>query len=150
MAGIGETAGMIGHDIRNPLQTITGSVYLAKEEIQNMPESDGKKSMQESVNLIEQQTEYISKIVADLQDYARPLCPEIKEYNVEEIVQSALSNSKIPSNIQVTTQIPQQLPKVSSDKTYLQRALVNLFTNSSQAMPKGGKLTIAATQKDRK
>ena len=43
MAGIGETAGMIGHDIRNPLQTITGSVYLAKEEIQNMPESDGKK-----------------------------------------------------------------------------------------------------------
>ena len=33
LVAIGETAGMVGHDIRNPLQAITGDVYLAKTEL---------------------------------------------------------------------------------------------------------------------
>ena len=30
---IGQTAGMVGHDLRNPLQTISGEVFLAKSEL---------------------------------------------------------------------------------------------------------------------
>ena len=30
-AAIGTVAGMVGHDIRNPLQAITGDVYLARQ-----------------------------------------------------------------------------------------------------------------------
>ncbi len=33
MAAIGQTAGMVGHDIRNPLQAITGDMYLIKQEL---------------------------------------------------------------------------------------------------------------------
>ena len=33
LAAIGATAGMVGHDIRNPLQAITSDVYLAKTEL---------------------------------------------------------------------------------------------------------------------
>ena len=33
LAAIGATAGMVGHDIRNPLQAITGDVFLAKSEV---------------------------------------------------------------------------------------------------------------------
>jgi PAS domain S-box-containing protein len=33
LTAIGETAGMVGHDLRNPLQTITGEIYLAKAEL---------------------------------------------------------------------------------------------------------------------
>ena len=33
MAAIGQTAGMVGHDLRNPLQTISGEVYLSKKRI---------------------------------------------------------------------------------------------------------------------
>lgn len=60
-----------------------------------------------------------------------------------------MAMAKIPENIQVITQIEKESPKVSTDKSYLERALVNLFTNSIQAMSKGGKLTIAANQKDK-
>ena len=34
LAAIGATAGMVGHDIRNPLQAITGDIYLAKSELE--------------------------------------------------------------------------------------------------------------------
>jgi len=43
LAAIGETAGMIGHDIRNPLQSIIGELYLAEEELKALPESEEKK-----------------------------------------------------------------------------------------------------------
>ena len=147
LAGIGETAGMIGHDIRNPLQSITGAVYLAKEEIKNLPENESKQNLQESINLIEQQTDYISKIVSDLQDYAKKLCPEIKAYNLQDIIKETLLMVKIPENIQVTTKIPPELPKIKTDPSYLKRTLINLLTNSIQAMPKGGKITIISHSK---
>ncbi len=49
LAAIGATAGMVGHDIRNPLQAITGDVYLAKTELVSIPESDEKKNALESL-----------------------------------------------------------------------------------------------------
>ena len=39
LAAIGATAGMVGHDIRNPLQAIISDVYLAKTELASTPES---------------------------------------------------------------------------------------------------------------
>ena len=42
LAAIGATAGMVGHDIRNPLQAITSDVYLAKTDLASMPEGEAK------------------------------------------------------------------------------------------------------------
>jgi len=75
LAAIGATAGMVGHDIRNPLQAILGDLYLAKTELASTPESEERKGIQESLDSIAKNSEYINKILADLQDYARPLNP---------------------------------------------------------------------------
>ncbi len=150
LAGIGETAGMIGHDIRNPLQAIIGAVYLAQEELKTLPENQSKQNLLESINLIEQQTDYINKIVADLQDYAKKLCPEIKVYELRDVIKKALSMVQIPENIHVTTQTPKKLPKILTDLSYLQRTLTNLLNNSVQAMPNGGKIAIKAKAMDGK
>jgi two-component system sensor kinase FixL len=39
---IGQTAGMVGHDIRNPLQAIVSSAYLAKSDLETLPDSPDK------------------------------------------------------------------------------------------------------------
>ena len=70
LAAIGATAGMVGHDIRNPLQAITGDLYLAKTELAEIPDSEEKKNTLESLGEIEKNIDYINKIVADLQDFA--------------------------------------------------------------------------------
>ena len=57
---------------------------------------------------------------------------------------------KIPQNIQVTNQIQQELPKIETDSSYLKRTLINLLTNSIQAMPNGGKISITAKVADGK
>ena len=73
LAAIGQTAGMVGHDTRNPLQAITGDMYLIKQELESMPEGENKQAVFESIDAVNENLTYIDKIVSDLQDYTRPL-----------------------------------------------------------------------------
>ncbi len=143
LATIGATAGMVGHDIRNPLQAITGDIYLTKLDVATLPDDQTKRSMQESLEAIEQNIDYIDKIVADLQDYARPIKPTIKTIELETIVK-LLIKSNIPKNIQTTYKIDPDANIINCDYVLLKRILTNLIINAVQAMPEGGKLSINA------
>ena len=68
---IGATAGMVGHDIRNPLQAVLSDTYLLKDELSAMPECKTKEGVAESIDGIEKNVAYINKIVQDLQDYSQ-------------------------------------------------------------------------------
>jgi PAS domain S-box-containing protein len=48
LAAIGETAGMIGHDIRNPLQSIVSELYLAKDDLNDLADCETKKNLVEA------------------------------------------------------------------------------------------------------
>jgi len=144
LAAIGQTAGMVGHDIRNPLQAIICELYLAKVEMQDMPKSKTKDTIFESIAFIEEQVSYINKIVSDLQDYARPLRPEFNDSNITDTIEASIETISIPQNIHLIIQAEKQIPKIKLDHLLLKRVLVNLITNSVQAMPNGGKLTIKA------
>ena len=143
LAAIGETAGMIGHDIRNPLQSIISELFLAREELGELPQNQTKESLLESINAIEEQTLYINKIVTDLQDYAKPLTPAIQETDLEYIIKAITAEINIPSNVEVAYQILEPLPTLKTDPSFIKRILSNLMRNGIQAMEeKGGELTV--------
>ncbi|MCW4009616.1 MAG: PAS domain S-box protein [Candidatus Bathyarchaeota archaeon] len=144
LAAIGETAGMVGHDIRNPLQTIAGELYLTRDEVLALPENEAKKNLNESLQIIGKQVAYISKIVTDLQDYARSTIPCLEEVDLGEMLKSIMSTMIVPQDVRVTVSVKKKLPKFRCDPLYLKRILINLVTNAVQAMPSGGKLTITA------
>jgi PAS domain S-box-containing protein len=148
LAAIGETAGMVGHDIRNPLQAITSSAYLAKEELKTLPESTEKEGLKESVDTIEEQVTYIDKIVSDLQDFVKPLNPKIEACEPHKLANDALLNMAIPENIKVLILIEDDLPHLFADKYFIKRVLINLITNAIQAMPDGGTLKVEAAQEN--
>ena len=142
LAAIGATAGMVGHDIRNPLQAITGDLYLAKTDLASIPESEEKQTIQESLTEIEKNIDYINKIVQDLQDYARPLNPNPGEADLKLIIEKMLQKNSIPENVKISVKVEDQARRIVADADYLNRILYNLVINAVQAMPKGGKLTI--------
>jgi PAS domain S-box-containing protein len=147
LATIGQTAGMVGHDIRNPLQAIAGELYLAKDEVASLPSGDAKKNLQENMTSIEENLYYIDKIVADLQDYTKPLRPNKEKVNVEKIIEEALLIVAIPSNLHVTISIEEGFPQFISDFAMLKRVFINLIQNAVQAMPNGGTLKINGQRK---
>ena len=150
LAAIGETAGMVGHDIRNPLQSITGELYLARTNIECLPETHAREDVKESIGYIEEQLIYVNKIVQDLQDYAKVPKPQIQETDIEKTVQDVLASMNIPETITVSCSIEVGFPKINTDQLYLKRILTNLTSNAIQAMPKGGKLDVTAIHKDKK
>ena len=145
LAAIGETAGMIGHDIRNPLQSIIGELYLAKDELGELPETETRTSLLEGINAIEEQVIYINKIVTDLQDFAKPLTPAFQDVALEEIIQNAIIDLCIPSNIKIGYSILKPLPLLKTDYSFMKRILSNLIRNGVQAMEEmGGELVVNA------
>ena len=147
MAAIGQTAGMVGHDIRNPLQAITSDMYLITEETKNMPEGEGKQSILESVQSITENLSYINKIVSDLQDYTRPLKPSFQEADLAELIQGTVLTINVPKRITVTTNVADNATAIKTDVAYLRRMLTNLLTNAVQAMPNAGQITVNACKK---
>ncbi len=147
LATIGQTAGMVGHDIRNPLQSMIGEVYLLKADLGAMPESKLKNEVTESFDSIERNILYISKIVADLQDYARPLNPEYKQVDFGQILVNVFDNLYTPDEIKISLDI-KTCPKFTSDPEFIRRALTNLINNAIQAMPNGGQLDIRCFEKN--
>ena len=144
LAAIGATAGMVGHDIRNPLQAIIGDIFLAKTDLSSCSDSEQKASVQENLSEIEKNVEYINKIVADLQDFAKPLNPIATETDLKSIIDDVVSNHRIPENIQASIKVEKDAEKIVADSAYVQRILSNLVNNAVQAMPNGGKLTVQA------
>jgi PAS domain S-box-containing protein len=147
LAAIGQTAGMIGHDIRNPLQAIAGDLFLMKQEVDSSPDSECKSNVQESLRSIQEQVDYINKIISDLQDYSRPLQPELVDVDLCVTIPKLLLTVPLPQNVEAYATCSKDLPKLRLDITFLKRVLVNLVTNAIQAMPNGGKVTIRAFKK---
>ncbi len=146
LSAIGQTAGMVGHDIRNPLQSIVSSMFLIKNDLDALPQSPEKNDAESELNSIQDQISYVNKVVSDLQDYSRPLIPELVEVDLKQFITNLLSTLKIPGNIEASTVFKENLPKLKTDLTMLKRILLNLVTNALQAMPKGGKLTVTTDQ----
>jgi PAS domain S-box-containing protein len=140
LAAIGQTAGMVGHDIRNPLQAITSDTYLAKMDLASTPDSEEKKNALESLDEIEKNVVYINKIVQDLQDFAKPLKPNTEETDLKRIIDDLLEKNGLPENVEVS--VNTETEKVIADSTFISRIMYNLVNNAVQAMPNGGKLSI--------
>jgi len=142
LAAIGATAGMVGHDIRNPLQAIIGDTFLLKSDLANLNDNKIKERMLESLNSIDKNVGYINKIVQDLQDFTKPITVTFEETDFESIIKDVLCKKAIPVTVAPSFVIQKAASRIITDHAVLKRILTNLVNNAVQAMPNGGKLVI--------
>jgi PAS domain S-box-containing protein len=144
LAAVGEAAAMVGHDLRNPLQSTSSTLYLVKKLLG----SGMAQERDEALGLLEGldgQVYYMDKIVSDLQDYARPMEGEFAEINLPELVGEVVSSVKVPGAVRVSNRtVGNPQPSAIVNPRLLKRALANLILNAVQAMPRGGDLIITS------
>jgi PAS domain S-box-containing protein len=142
LAVLGQLAGGVGHELRNPLAVITNAVYFLKL-IQ--PEADEK--VKEYLGMIERETHTAEKIITDLLDFARIKSVDRELVSVPELAQRVLVRYPPPASVTVSLGFPASLPQVQVDPRQMEQVLGNLVVNAFQAMPQGGKLTLSAKKK---
>ena len=137
LASIGELAGIIGHDLRNPLTGIRGASYYLKNKYANTLDSKDIAMFE----TIEHAIEYSNKIVNDLIDYSSDIQLELQNTTPAKIVDEALTFIPAPANIQVINEANETV-QFNVDISKTRRGFINIIKNAYDAMPNGGVLTI--------
>ena len=141
LIAIGQTAGMVGHDIRNPLQAITGDIYLLKDDVQKISQNEIRQSANESIDAINENIFYINKIITDLADFSKTTQPQTENVDLASIIEKIAAELKVPSNVKINLTLQPDV-KLKTDSSYIKRITANLGNNAIQAMPNGGILVI--------
>jgi len=144
LAILGQLAGGVGHDLRNPLSAIKNAAYflnmVLEEPDPEVEEPDPE--VKETLEILEKEVGTSEAIISSLLDFARAKSPTKRKISVNEILQETLSRTAVPNNIEVLQEISETLPKILADPDQLGQVFGNVILNGIQAMTEGGQLTI--------
>ena len=144
LAAIGELAGMVGHDLRNPLTAIKNADYILKKKCSGCKEEHARQML----DVIDKSIDHSNKIINNLIEYSRDIYLEIAECSPKLLLQQALSTVKIPKNIEFIDHTSDTAFRADIDKVV--RIFTNLIVNAFDAMPNGGTLEIGDNRENDK
>ena len=144
LATIGKLAGIMGHEIRNPLGVIKNSIYFL-----NMKLKDSKdEKIEKHLNILQTEIDNSDKIISDVLDFASIKTPTLKEAEINDVVKETLSKATIPKAVKVKTELGAKLPKLKIDTAQIGMVFANIISNAVQAMPKGGEIKVTTSKVD--
>jgi PAS domain S-box-containing protein len=139
LAALGQLAGGLAHQIRNPLGAIATATYVLKRALGE----DAAPSVTSAVAIILEETWRANRLISDLLDYARVRAPNQQPVSLRELLESVIVAHGVPHRIRISMHIPER-PLVSVDEEQIRGAIDNLVRNAVEAMPSGGTLRFEA------
>ena len=140
MEALGQLTGGLAHDFNNLLTAILGACELA---LRNLGDSEKVTRMLDGVRGSAQRGASLTK---QLLAFARAQPLEIKQVDLKQFFGdvTTLVRPSLRSDIEVVTEISDQLWPIDADAGALELALLNLAFNARDAMKHGGTLKISA------
>jgi two-component system sensor histidine kinase PilS (NtrC family) len=141
LAGIGQLAADLAHEIRNPLAAISGSIQI----LEGSASGDESDESQRLMNIVVRETDRLNALITDFLHFARPAPAKPEPIAIAAVLadMAQIFESVLPVSVQLEVEAPPDLRVVADDRQ-LRQALWNLFLNAVQAMPDGGRLEIRA------
>jgi signal transduction histidine kinase len=143
LAVLGQLAGGVSHELRNPLGVIKNAAYFLNMAIEN-PDPQVK----ETLELLEKEVATSERIINSMLAYAHPRPPLRKKVDINQILGEVLSRIKVPNTIETVYTPVKSLPGIMADQAQLDQAFGNIILNAVQAMPEDGRLTINTDTRD--
>lgn len=144
LAVLGELAGSIGHEIRNPLGAMKSSIFF----LQRRREKTIDAKAEEHLERIDRQIRRADRIITELLDYARNPVTSPRSIDLGDVLDEVVASVEIPPAVRVERRDRNGCPRVLADPDQVGRIFENLVRNALQAMPDGGELRIACDAQD--
>ncbi|QJW93883.1 PAS domain-containing sensor histidine kinase [Frigoriglobus tundricola] len=137
LAGVGELAASIAHELNNPLGTVSLRVegVLAKT-----PADDPRRK---PLEIIEGEIERMASLVANLLQFSRAGRDQVSTVDVcDEVSRTVelIAHHLRKRRVKVEPHMAPDVPIIHADRQQLRQVFLNLFTNAADAMPGGGRL----------
>lgn len=139
LAATGTLAAGVAHEVNNPLASISSLIQMMQSE----PNLD--EQTREKLRLISIQITRITQVTKDMMDFARIRPAAKSSIDINDAVEKSLRLANFDTQfqkLQIEQNLIPNLPKIFADSDQLQQVFLNLFLNSRDAMPDGGKLSI--------
>ena len=142
LAGIGQLAAGIAHEIRNPLGIIATSLYYLDESLPKKKE-DIKRHFQ----IMNMEINRCESIINNLLEFSRKSTQEIELIDVNQLLNITLSlveKDLFVKDIKLIKKFHDS-PTIKANMDEMKQVFLNLILNATQAMPREGKLDIATS-----
>jgi two-component system sensor kinase FixL len=139
LAGIGQVATVIVHDLKNPLISILGFVRRILE---------GKGDVIQSALIIEDSAQSMQRIVNSVLDFAQPLQLDLKDADIRGTIRRANEACMIKADakrVALSLCLPSTPIIKAIDGSQVERALINLIDNAVDASQQGAQVSITAS-----
>ena len=144
LATIGELAGGIAHELRNPLGIIRNAAYFLRMS-QAQPTDDARDAFDE----IERGLATCNRVVGELLDYVREPKREETVFPLSAAIDAALADIDAPAAVKVSRQPGLDEAACRADKAQIIQVIANLIHNAMEAMPNGGDLALSASRHEK-
>ena len=136
MEAVGRLAGGIAHDFNNILTVITACAALLRD-------TSVTTEQREDIEQIVAAAQRAAALTNQLLTFSRQEVVQLEPVNLSNVVHSMdpMLRRLLRENIRVTTSLGREVGVVTADRRQLERVLLNLVVNASDAMPQGGALT---------
>jgi len=139
LAALGEMSAVVAHEIRNPIAGIAAGVdYLARNVAKDSPEFEG-------AAMIRGEIQRVNLILEDILFVARPTRLKLSSEDLAQIIENVIQRCQRQveeSQVIVVSQHEENLPQLRVDRQRLEQVFTNLIINATQAMPRGGQLSL--------
>lgn len=146
MEAVGQLAGGVAHDFNNVITAIMGYAHLLQAK---MAEHDPARHMIEQIVAA---SERAADVTRGLLAFSRKQVLHLQPVDVRNVLEKMeeLLSRLIGEDIELKTNISPEKLVVMADSGQLEQVLMNLVTNSRDAMAHGGNITITAGRDQRK
>jgi signal transduction histidine kinase len=139
---LGQLAGSLAHQIRNPLGAISNAVAVLRRQLVDRPTP----SIQHALDIAQEEVWSANRIIGDLLAYSRIRPPVQSDVPVVDLIHEALSRETVPDGVLVDQRLASE--RVYVDAGQVGDAIANVIRNACEAMDGHGTLTIASRQED--
>jgi len=148
LASLGKLSATIAHEINNPIAAVLTYIKLMMKLVSRGQFSEARvEDISRYLKTMSSEMTRCGDIVKNLLAFSRQTKTEVKVQDIDPIIRRALdllSHDLTLKQIQLIVNIAPDLPQVKCDFRQIQQALLNLFSNASEAMENGGALTVSA------
>jgi signal transduction histidine kinase len=135
LASIGELTAGVAHELNQPLMIIRTTAQLISRKLHK--ESLNTDYLKEKLESVERNTKRMMNIINHLRTFSRQTKGEFRPVNINKIIQNSflmVGEQLRIRNIEVIQDLSNNLPNVQGDDSQLEQVILNLLSNSRDAI----------------